>query len=470
MLRFIVIIYKSLRMTLQETVHLYNRVGFGISHADASALQNRSRNQVVTALFEASRSAKPLSIDLSELRASLKGLNMKDRKKIRSLIKDSVKKINELNAAWLYRLGTTEQLLREKMTLFWANHFVCHDKNVLHFEQYNNTLRTHALGNFKDFVIAISKEASMSKYLNNKQNKKRRPNENFARELLELFTLGRDNYSEKDIKEAARAFTGWNHDLTGNFRLRRFQHDYGEKTFFGKIGNFNGEDIIEIILQQKQCAQFICEKIYRYFVNDQVDASRVSEMTAIFYKDYDIEKLMRFVLTSDWFYDQKNIGTKIKSPVEFLIGMHRVVPMQFEKERELIYLQKLLGQHLLFPPNVAGWKGGRNWINPNTMMLRLRLPSVLLANGEIALDEKGEFEDDFQSFNDKRNRQRRLKVTPDWKTFESSYKNTTAAALQETLLVSPLNQGTKVYLEKLADQNLPKYCIQLMSLPEYQLC
>ncbi len=458
-------------MTLPEIVHLYHRVGFGISHAEASMLQEQSRAQLVSQLFAASHEMTPLTINLTELRTSVKDLNLKDRKKIRSLIKDSVKKIHELNIAWLERLGTTEQVLREKMTLFWANHFVCHDKNVLHFEQYNNTLRTHALGNFKDFVIAISKEASMIKYLNNKQNKKQKPNENFARELLELFTLGRDNvYAEKDIKEAARAFTGWNHDLKGDFRLRRFQHDYGEKTFLGKTGNFDGSAIIEIILQQKQCAQFICEKIYRYFVNDQLDASRVSEMTDILYKDYDIEKLMRFVLMSDWFYDQKNIGTKIKSPVEFLIGMQRVVPMTFEKERELVYLQKLLGQHLLFPPNVAGWKGGRNWINPNTMMLRLRLPSVLLAKGEIALDEKGEFEDDFQRFNNKRNRQRRLKVTPDWHTFDLHYKNTSLAALQEVLLVSPLNRGTQEYLDKLADQDLKETCIQLMSLPEYQLC
>jgi len=457
-------------MTLPEIVHLYNRVGFGISFPEASALQKQSRAAIVSQLFDASREMQPLTIDISELTAEIENLNLKDRKKLRSLIKDSVKKVHELNIAWMYRLGTTEQLLREKMTLFWANHFVCQDQNILHIQQYNNTLRKHALGNFKDFVIAISKEASMIKYLNTKQNRKEKPNENFARELMELFTLGRDNYSEKDIKEAARAFTGWNHDFIGNFRLRRFQHDDGEKTFFGKTGNFDGDDIIEIIVQQKQCAQFICEKIYKYFVNDQLDVSRIREMTTVFYKDYNIENLMRFVLLSDWFYDEKNSGTKIKSPIEFLVGIHRVVPIKFEKERELLYLQNLLGQRLLFPPNVAGWKGGRNWINPNTMMLRLNLPSVLLANGVIALDEKGEFEDDFQRFDDKRNRQRKLKVLPDWETFHSREKNTTTTQLQHVLLISPLNKGTAAYLDKLADQDIKEFCIQLMSLPEYQLC
>lgn len=457
-------------MTLKEIVHLYNRVGFGISYADANILQSQSRAKVVSQLFEASREVKPLTVDTSVLKAMIKGLKMKDRKKLRSLIKDSVKKVHELNIAWIYKLGNTDELLREKMTLFWANHFVCHDKNILHVQQYNNTLRKHALGNFKEFVIAIAKEASMIKYLNTKQNRKRKPNENFARELMELFTLGRDNYSEKDIKESARAFTGWNHDFMGDFRFRNRQHDDGEKTFFGETGNFDGDDVIEIILKQEQCAKYICKKIYKYFVNDIIDNSRVSEMTDIFYKDYDIENLMRFLFLSDWFYDEKNIGTKIKSPIEFLVGVHRVVPVQFEKPRELIYLQKLLGQHLLFPPNVAGWKGGRNWINPNTMMLRLNLPSILLVNGAIALDEKGEFEDDFQRFNNKRNKQRKLKVIADWETFHSQQKNITTQQLQEALIVSPLNSGTEQYLEKLAVQNLKEFCIQLMSLPEYQLC
>ena len=457
-------------MTLQEIVHLYNRVGFGISYAEANRLQSESRTKVVSELFEASRNIEPLTVDTSELKAKIKNIDLKDRKKLRSLIKDSAKKVHELNIAWIYKLGNTSEVLREKMTLFWANHFVCHDKNILHIQQYNNTLRTHSLGNFKDFVIAISKEASMIKYLNTKQNRKRKPNENFARELMELFTLGQDQYSENDIKESARAFTGWNHDFMGNFRFRRRQHDAGEKTFFGKTGNFDGEDIIEIILQQKQCAKYICEKIYQYFVNDAINDSRVSEMTDIFYKEYNIDSLMRFVLLSDWFYDETIIGTKIKSPIEFLVGVHRVVPMEFEKPRELIYLQKLLGQHLLFPPNVAGWKGGRNWINPNTMMVRLNLPSVLLANGAIALDEKGEFEDDFQRFDRKRNKQRKLKVIPDWETFHSQQRNTTAQQLQKALLVSPLNIGTKQYLDKLAAQDLKEFCIQLMSLPEYQLC
>lgn len=457
-------------MTLREIIHLYHRIGFGISYLEATSYEGKKRKDIVHNIFRDSQQMTPLTVDTSELIAQVKNVKRNDRKKLRTLIKESRKKVHELNIAWMYRLGTTEELLREKMTLFWANHFVCQDKNILHIQNYTNTLRTYALGNFRDLVVAVAKEASMLKYLNTKQNRKLKPNENFARELMELFTLGRDHYTEKDIKEAARAFTGWNHDILGNFKLRRRHHDNGSKTFFGETGNFSGEEIIDIILKQKQCAQFICEKVYRYFVNDQLNKRHVEAMAEIFYEDYDIEKLMRFVLLSDWFYEEKNIGVKIKSPIEFLVGIHRVVPMQFEKQRELIYLQKLLGQHLLFPPNVAGWKGGRNWINPNTMMLRLKLPSVLLAKGIISLDEKGEFEDDFQRFNKRKNAGRRLNVIADWQTFQVQYAKQNANALRQQLLISPLNSGTKQYLDKLNKDDLQNYCIQLMSIPEYQLC
>ena len=171
------------------------------------------------------------------------------------------------------------------MTLFWANHFVCGGKNILHMQKFNNTLRKHALGNFRDFVKAISKEGAMISYLNGNQNRKQKPNENFSRELLELFTLGVGNYSEKDIKEIARSFTGYNFDYKGHFLLRQRLHDYGRKTVFGKRGLFNGNNVIDIIVDQRQCAQFICEKIYRYFVNDSIVPSHVNEMVSVFYED-----------------------------------------------------------------------------------------------------------------------------------------------------------------------------------------
>ena len=332
-------------------------------------------------------------------------------------------------------------------------------------------LRKNALGNFRSFTKIVSKEAAMLVYLNNKQNNKKSPNENFARELMELFTLGQDKYTEQDIKESARAFTGYSHRFRGEFNFKQKNHDENEKTFFGKTGNFNGDDIIDIILQQKQCARFISEKIYRYFVNENINKKHIDEMVNVFYKDYNIEELMRFVLLSEWFYDEKNIGTKIKSPIEFLVGMNIVVPHKFEKPKQIILLQRLLGQILMSPPNVAGWKTGRNWIDSNTIVTRLRLPSVLLNNAEIAYSEKGDEEAMINNLKKRKLRRNTfIKVSADWSSFDKHYKNEPNAELINYLITSKINKGTLEVLERNQQLSKRDFVLQLMSLPEYQLC
>ena len=330
------------------------------------------------------------------------------------------------------------------MTLFWANVFVCKDNNIYDIQHYNNVLRKNALGNFREFTKAIAHEASMIKYLNNRQNKKGKPNENFARELMELFTLGAGNYTEKDIKESARAFTGWNTNKRGEFILQKKNHDFGKKTFFGKTGNFDGNDIIDIILEQEQCARFICDKVYRYFVNPTVNKEHLEEMTAVFYKDYDIKNLMFYVFSSDWFYDEKNMGVKIKSPIELLVGINRVVPVTFQKRNQQMYFQKMMGQILLNPVNVAGWKGNTNWIDSNTLMFRLKLPSVILNNAMISLEEKGDIKADFKDFyKKKKRRQNYFKTTVSWDVFEKEYKNISPEDLKNVLILIDINTNTK---------------------------
>jgi uncharacterized protein (DUF1800 family) len=338
-------------------------------------------------------------------------------------------------------------------------------------QQYNNLLRHYALGNFGDFVKAISKSASMSKYLNNRQNVKESPNENFARELMELFTLGIGNYNETDIKESARAFTGWSFKLNGDFFLRRFKHDEGSKTFLGKTGSFNGDDIIDIILEQKQCARFICSKLYKYFVNPVLNESHLTEITERFYNDYDIKNIMQYIFNSDWFYDDENIGVKIKSPIELLVGIQKVVPVEFLQKKQLIYLEKLMGQVLLYPPNVAGWKDDKNWIDPNTLMIRLKLASIILNDAFIDIDEKGDFEDDFKAYYaTKKNKKRVVKTTKFWDDFEKNYGKLTFNELKKLLIISPIDKDTESFLSNLKIKNQKEYCIQLMSIPEYQLC
>jgi uncharacterized protein (DUF1800 family) len=311
----------------------------------------------------------------------------------------------------------------------------------------------------------------MIKYLNLKQNKRQSPNENFARELMELFTLGNQIYSEEDIKESARAFTGYGHDFFGKFQLRRMQHDYDQKTFFGRTGSFDGDDIIDIILVEKQCAKFICEKIYRYFVNQQLNDSHIDAMMAVFYPSYDIEDLMYFVFMSDWFYDEENIGAKIKSPIELLIGINTVIPMTFTQPLQLLAIQKLLGQILLYPPNVAGWEGGRQWIDSNTILLRLRLPSVLLNNAQISLKEHDDFNDRFIDLLRKHAKGNNIfKVESDWNQFNQRFFKTNENELSSLLLQCQINKGTQQLLNNLKPTTKRDYCIQLMSLPEYQMC
>ena len=457
-------------MKQKELQHLFWRVGFGIHPAEYKSI-NKSRENVVNGLFNDSKSISALKVDVSYF----DNITYKDIKNNPKLSKEfreeSTKRIKELNFIWVNQLVITKELLRERMTLFWANHFVCKDNSIVYIQNYNNTLRTHALGDFRAFVKAISKEAAMLKYLNGKQNRKNKPNENFARELMELFTLGEGEYSETDIKESAKAFSGYNHNFKGDFIFWERQHHTGQKTFFGKTGNFSGDDIIDIILENKQCARYISEKIYRYFVNPIPNKKHIEAMTDVFFKDYNIETLMRFVLMSDWFYADENIGAKIKSPIEYLVGMANTVPMKFERRKDILKIQKLLGQMLLDPPDVAGWKGDKAWIDANTIMVRLKLPSVMLNNAMISLKEHGDFNDGFREKFFKRNKSKLpFKVVPEWAVFSKNFKSIKTKNLETYLIQGTINKGTADYLETLSKKSKKDYCIQLMSLPEYQMC
>lgn len=441
--------------------HLYWRAGFGILPNPANSLSKLNRTTIVDKLFETSKTTTPLTIDISEITSvdpktllTNKPLKLKLIKKSRALLKT-------YNFEWLKRLNTPKELLRERMTLFWSNHFVCTDKNITHVQHYNNTLRTHALGNFRDFVKKISKEAAMINYLNLKQNRKGKPNENFARELMELFTLGVDQYSEQDIKEAARAFTGYNHNFIGDFKFRIRRHDTGEKTFFNKTGHFSGDDIIDIILNQKQCAKFICEKIYKYFVNHTINKAHIDAMLDVFFPVYDIEILMRFIFNSDWFYKPENIGTKIKSPIDWFIGIQNTIPITFKAEKELLKIQKLLGQILLYPPNVAGWPGHQNWIDSNTIVLRLKLPTVLLNKLIIPTTQNN-----LRSIGKKS----LFNTTPNWEFFHKQFSGCSLEALEQNLIQCSITQNTKSFLRTQQTLKKEDYLIQLLSLPEFQMC
>ncbi|MBS1514146.1 MAG: DUF1800 domain-containing protein [Bacteroidetes bacterium] len=484
--------------------HLFLRAGFGISISDLNNIENKSLNDIVSGIFSASKNYNDLKIDFGEYSGSYKlkkeareKLTKEEKQKIQKSFRDDIVK---LNVKWINKLANENAQLREKMTLFWHGHFACKSPVPAFNMNQNNTLRKYALGKFSDLLMAVSKDPAMLQFLNNQQNRKKSPNENFARELMELFTLGRGNYTEDDIKNSARAFTGWGFDETGEFVFRERQHDDGEKIFFGKKGNFTGEDIIKMILENKKTAEFITNKIYKFFVNEtNIGKSVAKELADDFYNsDYDIEKLMRKIFTSDWFYDEKNIGAKIKSPAELISGMMRVYNIKFENDLPILYIEKSLGQMLLNPPNVAGWSGGKSWIDTSSLMFRMKLPEVLFKSSELEFsvkdmpDEENEaMKMENEKMTDKPNKKNKDGSSKEKKFFKqirtdinlSEYhkafgmydKEELANNLSDFVLQKNIDSKTKklamTYSDISSKENyIESMIMRLMSLPEYQLC
>jgi uncharacterized protein (DUF1800 family) len=291
--------------------------------------------------------------------------------------------------------------------------------------------------------------------------------------------MGRGNYTERDIKEGARAFTGWGYNQQGEFLFRARLHDDGSKTFLGKTGNFNGDEVIDILLEQKQTARYITKKIYKYFVNENIDTEKVEWLATRFYNNkYEIKPLLEDIFTSDWFYDQKNIGTKIKSPIELLVGMRRMLPMEIENPESQLLFQKVLGQILFYPPNVAGWAGGKNWIDSSSLMFRLRIPQVFTKDDEVALKPKDDDDTDSGMEQVINKKARQVKSTVDWKTVASIFEKVPRENLADQISSSLLQTKTNIKratLEKFTDNSgresyIKTAVVELMCTPEYQLC
>lgn len=478
--------------------HLLWRAGFGPAVEQLPELTKYTPSQYYKALLKASKQP-PAYINVADesliniyesimdgrRRASL---TAEDRK---MLMQKQRQAINNLNLYWLKEMVTTSAQLREKMAFFWHGHFASRNTNLFYNQLLLHAIRKNALGDFGTLLKEVSHSASMLYFLNNQQNKKDHPNENFAREVMELFTLGRGHYTETDIKEGARAFTGWGANVRGEFVFRKNQHDEGVKNFLGKTGNFSGDDVLDIILDNRQTANFITQKIYAFFVNDTPDKTIVDKLAKDFYEShYDIEKLMQQIFTSAWFYEPKNIGVRIKSPIELLAGIQRMIPMQLDNENALMNLQRILGQQLLYPPNVAGWPGGKSWIDSSTLMMRMRIPKLF--NDADVLNVKPKQDDDIMMGrkNDgsaavpekpvvkSSNRGGLINAKIDWAQYISKFekvdKNNLIPVISNYLLqVDPANIDSTVKASVDAssrDAYIRTATIQLMSTPEYQLC
>ncbi|MCC3157845.1 DUF1800 domain-containing protein [Hymenobacter sp. 15J16-1T3B] len=489
-------------MTTQQRVqHLLWRAGFGPRPQDTTA--GLAPRKVLRQLLHDAQAYEPLDSPQMRYREALamspaptmdlkqdpqapalkKGeLTAEQRKQQNQQIRDA---FYAMNTGWLARMATSPAQLREKLTFFWHGHFACRVRRPDLALQLNNTIRRLALGKFPDLLLAVAQEPAMLQFLNNQQNRKQRPNENFAREVMELFTIGRGHYSEQDVKEAARSFTGWGFNAQGSYEFRARQHDDGQKTFLGQTGNFGGEDVLRMLTARRETALFLTTKLYRFFVNDQPNAAHIQPLAEAFYQSgYDIQDLLERMFSAEWFYDAAHVGTRIKSPVELLVGLQRQAGLAPADGQKLVFWQKALGQTLFQPPNVAGWPGGRSWIDSSSLLLRLQLPQVLLKQAEVNIALK----DDENDLAPQLPRSERLLRSRGKQAGEAPVSLATVAALLTTvpaeqqpealagfLLQAPLRPENRALLHQAApagggpQQALRQQVGVLLSLPEYQL-
>ena len=293
------------------------------------------------------------------------------------------KQIAQMEQWWLRRLIATPRPLEEKLTLFWHGHFATGYRtieNSYHMYLQNMFFRKNAMGNFKeDLVRGIIHDPAMIRYLNNHQNRKQAPNENLARELMELFTLGEgEGYTEDDIKEGARALTGYTVDDDA-FIFRTRQHDSGTKKIFNRRGTFTGDDFVDLIFTRSSASTFVIEKLYKFFVNDlphgnTVDSKSYIRLLSKVFKrnDWNIKPVLETIFLSQHFYDDVNANAIIKSPVQLIVQAARALnpPNRKKMTNTLAIASDVMGQRLFAPPSVKGWDGGRAWINTSTMFVR----------------------------------------------------------------------------------------------------
>jgi len=484
--------------------HLAWRAGFGIDRQTLLQWQSKSLKHVVKILLR-QHSSTPTMLQTEEgrqLREQLPSLSRRflqltadEKKQLQKLQREGVK---NLNLAWLQEMSTTPDFLREKMALFWHGHFACRVPNVLHNEQMLQVIRENALGNFGTLLVAVSKSPAMLQFLNNQQNRKQHPNENFAREVMELFTMGRGHYTEQDVKEGARAFTGWGFNAAGDFVFRKNLHDDGVKQFLGKTGRFTGDDILQILLEQRATAYHVTEKLYRFLVNDEPDAQQVQILADHFYDSgYDIPALLERIFTSEHFYEPQNIGARIKSPVELMVGMQRMISVTYPNPNIWLLFQRSLEQVLFYPPNVGGWPGGKSWIDSSSLMLRLRLPQVLYAGSVWNIRPKAMpdeiMDEDLQmqpATGSAEEQQRirdyimhaigsRMRATVQWDDYLQQFHDVAEAQLgveiAQLLFVNTPQHVDMNRLSEYVDHSsrerfIQSLTIQLMSTPEYQVC
>jgi uncharacterized protein (DUF1800 family) len=387
--------YQPKNYSFEDAAHLLRRAGFGGTTEEIKKVQSLGPELAVEQLLAFSDNDQT-------------GDNPHDVDKTFADVLEATGKVNNaqgvsiltLQGWWLHKMLSSNQPLKEKMVLFWHGHFATGlDKvrNAFALQKQNELFRRLGTGKFDTLTLNVAKDPAMLRYLDNDENIKAHPNENFARELMELFTLGvHGGYSEKDVQESARAFTGWtfkagNKDKA-NYKNPQFifmpnNHDTGAKTFLGQTNNFDGADIVRIVTHHPSSAKFMTEKIWRYFVSEELPENTHNDLVQVWTSSkLDIRELLRTIFTSQDFYAPENRNNLIKSPLEYVIGSLRSVKAKLLLEQELT-LVNLLGNQAqipFYPPNVKGWDGGLEWIADTTLLNRIQFIATI-SGGKLAM-------------------------------------------------------------------------------------
>ncbi|HEV8543915.1 MAG TPA: DUF1800 domain-containing protein [Verrucomicrobiae bacterium] len=468
--------------------HLLNRAGFGGTPEQLQRLTDLGLEKAVNFLVDFERIpdstqnpewAKPdpeRLEKLKEMRDASPEMKQEARKDQQRLERDLVLR---LRYWWLQQMATTSRQLQEKLALFWHGHFatsVQKVKNAYLMFRQNEIFRRYGSGNWLTLLTYASKDPAMLVWLDQAQSRKEHPNENFAREVMELFTLGEGHYTEKDITEAARALTGWSYErLNQGFVYRPGAHDDGKKTILGRTGNFSGDDVLRIIIQQPQSARFITRKLWVFFASENPPDALIDQLAALFRASgYEFKPLLRALFACEEFYAPDVMRQQVKSPVQWLISNVRMLERELPPAVACVNALRMLGQELLAPPNVKGWDGGLSWVTTNSLMNRYNFATFLVlgenplnngngsanANGPRRMPLHGSHADAARLFP----RETR------------AVKEKLAAALQKRFLqgeLRPEHQSTlRTYLEaqgELDDVDVLHAIRLIMCTPEFQL-
>ena len=387
--------------------HLLRRAGFGGSPADVDRFAAMSPGAAVDALIRFPdtgmlQARPPLQdppvrpFDLRGAQQAQPGMAadpaMAETRKAFQMENNRIRRQNliAMQTWWLERMIASPAPLQEKMTLFWHGHFTSSPEKGTTGQELlmqNQLFRQYALGNVHELTMHVAQDPAMLRYLDNNVNVKAHPNENFARELMELFTLGIGNYTEQDVRESARAFSGWTFrrelDGSGYFVSNDRQHDDGVKTFLGRTGRFAGNDIVDIIFAQPAAARFFATKLLAFFVYEDPEPQLVDQVAGELRKNnFDVQPVMSTLLRSNVFFSDRAYRALVKSPVEFVVGTHQLFGVPEVVPIELATLRQM-GQVLFYPPNVKGWDGGAAWLSSQTILTRENFANGVAQNPKV---------------------------------------------------------------------------------------